>query len=344
MKITKNKIIAFAVIIAVLAAAFWYGGGAPGLQGWNVSSPHSNIASNDKNNDSSKNTNDLYVTDKMDDKESNEDLESSFNSGSLDGKTENTKNNESNNSENKDNKENKDSENNKDNKITDEGKKSESSIELHPKGNETRLSASEKVELAKKLAGGNSSAGVKEGSKSYSESQGMIIDSTTGKDKYLTDPVPEGKPIPVEPQNATITDVERTCTLSVRCDTILDNMDWLDKEKVELVPEDGVIFATKTVTFYEGESVFNVLQREMKKAKIHMEFANTPMYNSVYIEGINNLYEFDCGELSGWMYKVNNWFPNYGCSRYQLKEGDVIEWVYTCNLGVDVGGFYSVGD
>ena len=42
-------------------------------------------------------------------------------------------------------------------------------------------------------------------------------------------------------------------------------------------------------------------------------------------------------------YKVNGWFPNYGCSRYQLKEGDTIEWVYTCDLGVDVGGFYSTG-
>ena len=67
--------------------------------------------------------------------------------------------------------------------------------------------------------------------------------------------------------------------------------------------------------------MFNVLQREMRKAGIHMEFEDTPMYNSAYIEGINNLYEFDCGELSGWMYKVNGWFPNYGCSRYQLKGG-----------------------
>ena len=154
----------------------------------------------------------------------------------------------------------------------------------------------------------------------------------------------EGKPLPVEPQDVEFSDVTHTCTLSVRCDTILDNMDWLDPEKVELVPEDGVIFPTTTVTFYEGESVFNVLQREMRKAGIHMEFEDTPMYNSAYIEGINNLYEFDCGELSGWMYKVNGWFPNYGCSRYQLKEGDVIEWVYTCDLGVDVGGFYSTGE
>ena len=67
------------------------------------------------------------------------------------------------------------------------------------------------------------------------------------------------------------------------------------------------------------------------------------MYNSAYIEGIHNLYEFDCGELSGWMYKVNEWFPNYGCSRYQLRDGDVICWEYTCDLGVDVGGYRATG-
>ena len=35
---------------------------------------------------------------------------------------------------------------------------------------------------------------------------------------------------------------------------------------------------------------------------------------------------------------VNGWFPNYGCSRYQVQSGDVIEWLYTCDLGADVGG------
>ncbi|MDR2355056.1 MAG: DUF4430 domain-containing protein [Clostridiales Family XIII bacterium] len=165
----------------------------------------------------------------------------------------------------------------------------------------------------------------------------MIIDPKTGKDKYLTDPVPEGKPLPVEPQDAEIGDDTLTATLAVRCDTILGNMALLDKEKHELVPADGVIFKTTAVTFYEGESVFNVLQREMKRAGIHMEFENTPIYNSAYIEGINNLYEFDVGELSGWMYKVNGWYPNYGCSRYRLEDGDVIEWHYTCDLGRDLG-------
>lgn len=177
--------------------------------------------------------------------------------------------------------------------------------------------------------------------KSYDDSskptQNMVTDPKTNKDKYLTDLVPEGKPIPVEAENAKITDKDMTCYLSVNCSTILVNIKDLNPEKIELVPEDGIIFPETKVTFYEGESVFNVLQREMKKNRIHMEFVNTPIYNSAYIEGINNLYEFDCGELSGWMYKVNDWFPNYGCSRYQLGEGDIVSLIYTCDLGRDVG-------
>ncbi len=177
----------------------------------------------------------------------------------------------------------------------------------------------------------------------YSKEEGMEIDSQSKKDKFETQPVPKGKPIPIEAENSEITKVEKYCTLSVECSSILDNMEWLNLDKVELVPEDGIIYARKKVKFYEGESVFNLLLREMKKSKIHMEFKNTPLYNSSYVEGINNLYEFDCGELSGWMYKVNNWFPNYGSSRYVLEEGDLVEWVYTCDLGKDVKGTSSMG-
>ena len=163
------------------------------------------------------------------------------------------------------------------------------------------------------------------------------------QDKYKTDPVPEGRPVPVEPQDTTVGDDAFTVTLSVRCDLILQNMNLLKKDKHELVPADGVLFPATVVTAYEGESVFNVFQREMKQARIHMSFRNTPIYNSAYILDVNNLYEFDVGELSGWMYKVNGWFPNYGCSRYQLQPGDVIEWVYTCDLGRDVGGGWIAG-
>ncbi len=159
-----------------------------------------------------------------------------------------------------------------------------------------------------------------------------------GKDKYETDPVPEGKPLPVEPEDQEVNKKNAyTCTFSIECSTILNNLADLDPDKRELVPVGGVILAPTKVTFYEGESVFDVLQRVCKEKGIHMESSWTPIYNSAYIEGIHNLYEFDCGELSGWMYRVNGWYPNYGCSRYQLVDGEVVEWRYTCDLGNDVG-------
>ena len=167
---------------------------------------------------------------------------------------------------------------------------------------------------------------------------------TDGKDKYNTDPVPPGKPQPVEPEDQEVDKgTSYTCTFSIECSTILNNLDQLDPDKLEMVPSGGVILPKTTFTFYEGESVFDVLQRVCKENGIHMEAAWTPIYNSAYVEGIHNLYEFDCGALSGWMYKVNGWYPNYGSSRYQLKDGDVVEWRYTCDLGNDIGGGYAVG-
>ena len=127
------------------------------------------------------------------------------------------------------------------------------------------------------------------------------------------------------------------CTISISCATILNNMSDLKSGKEEFVPSDGWILAASEVEFTEGESVHDILQRVCKDAGIQMESSFTPAYNSAYVEGINNLYEFDCGQLSGWMYNVNGWFPNYGCSKYTVQDGDVINWVYTCNLGKDVG-------
>ena len=164
------------------------------------------------------------------------------------------------------------------------------------------------------------------------------------KDRYMTDPVPEGKPAPVEPEDAVVDgDAVGRCTFSISCETIWDNMELCAESKRTLVPEDGVIFPAAEVEFYEGESVFDVLQRVCRENKIHMEFSWTPVYNSVYVEGIQNLYEFDVGEGSGWMYAVNGWYPNYGCSRYQVKDGDVVEWRYTCDYGADIGGGYMAG-
>jgi len=153
---------------------------------------------------------------------------------------------------------------------------------------------------------------------------------------------PEPTPsAPVENKEPTPTAEAEDCftvSLAVRCDTVLLHMDQLAAEKQSLVPDNGVLFYNAQAIAYPGENVFNVLQREMKQGGVHLEFTQTPLYNSAYIEGINNLYEFDLGELSGWLYKVNGEFPNYGCSRYKIQDGDIIEWLYTCDLGYDIGG------
>lgn len=137
-------------------------------------------------------------------------------------------------------------------------------------------------------------------------------------------------------------DGKTTCSITVRCDSVLNNMHILAENKKSIIPQNGIIFENKQAEFYDGETVFNVLVRELKKNKIHFEYEKTPLYNSAYIEGIGNLYEFDCGDLSGWLYKVNGKTPGAGCSQYVLSDGDVVEFIYSCNMGIDVGGYKDI--
>ena len=128
-----------------------------------------------------------------------------------------------------------------------------------------------------------------------------------------------------------------TVTLSVSAETLLDSLHMLDAEMHELVPEDGILFPATQVPAYEGESVFDLLQREMRQAGIHMAARSVPIYNSSYVEAIGNIYEFDAGGLSGWMFRVNGIFPGVGSSQHMLSPGDVVEWLYTIDLGRDIG-------
>lgn len=135
---------------------------------------------------------------------------------------------------------------------------------------------------------------------------------------------------------------KRTVKISIRVDTLLKHWEKLDSslQSEKYVPKNGIILKTTTYELLsEKDTVWDVLQRATKEHKIQMEYqgANENIYNSVYIEGINHLYEFSAGELSGWMYKVNGVYPNYGCNQYVLKDGDVIEWNYTVDLGRDLG-------
>ena len=148
---------------------------------------------------------------------------------------------------------------------------------------------------------------------------------------YQITPIPDNRLVNTE-------GTENLCTITIRCNTILNNVKLLDEAKAPYVPEDGVILQEVTVEFAPGETVFDILQRVCKAANIPLEYSWTPLYDSYYIEGICHIYEFDCGAESGWMFQVNGKFPNYGCSSYEVKPGDQIQWRYSCiGLGADLG-------
>lgn len=135
---------------------------------------------------------------------------------------------------------------------------------------------------------------------------------------------------------------DATVTLSIRCDAALENAEKLPQELREgnYLPADGVILPQTQYVLREGDTVFDVLYRAVRHERIQFEYqgGSANAFQTAYVQGIGYLYEFSCGEASGWVYLVNGQQPGKGCSAYTPADGDRIEWVYTCNLGQDVGG------
>lgn len=143
------------------------------------------------------------------------------------------------------------------------------------------------------------------------------------------------KPKPENNQTITSPKPEnKTVTIAISCKTAINN--GLNKKPgFSHLPSNGIILQNMKVEFNEGDTVFDILVKVTRKKGIHMEYRGSG--SNTYIEGINNLYEFDGGSNSGWMYSVNGVYPNYGVGAYKVKSSDVIKFNYTCNLGADLG-------
>ena len=143
------------------------------------------------------------------------------------------------------------------------------------------------------------------------------------------------KPKPENNQTITSPKPEnKTVTIAISCKTAINN--GLNKKPgFSHLPSNGIILQNMKVEFSEGDTVFDILVKVTRKKGIHMEYRGSG--SNTYIEGINNLYEFDGGSNSGWMYSVNGVYPNYGVGAYKVKSSDVIKFNYTCNLGADLG-------
>lgn len=116
-------------------------------------------------------------------------------------------------------------------------------------------------------------------------------------------------------------------TVEVRCDTVAG--------KSDSVPSNGEIIGLDGVEIYEGDTAYSVLCRAAARKQINVSSRGGAQ--SLYVYGISTLYEFDFGELSGWVYRVNGKAPNVSAAEYVLSDGDSIQWLYTCDLGNDIG-------
>lgn len=115
-------------------------------------------------------------------------------------------------------------------------------------------------------------------------------------------------------------------TLSIRCDTVAGREDY--------IPADGVILPETAFPIAEGDTVYSVLTAAVRAHRIHLENSGAP--GMAYIAGMAYLYEQGFGDLSGWLYSVNGERCSQGCDQVSVRDGDVIRWDYTLQMGEDL--------
>lgn len=106
-----------------------------------------------------------------------------------------------------------------------------------------------------------------------------------------------------------------TVTISISCEKALGKVDGL--------PASGYFLSPCKFTVKKGATVFDVLEAAAKENGITLKYQSKS-----YIQAINGLAEKDCGGSSGWTYKVNGVKPNKSAAKYELADGDIVEWYY----------------
>lgn len=160
------------------------------------------------------------------------------------------------------------------------------------------------------------------------------LNTTVGNDGTFTITFPESGKYTVELRtNETAFFVPSRCTVYVSAGS--SSSGTQDLVYISVVDPQGKTYCKKTgFTPNANETAYSLLQR----TGLDIQATTDHQYGGVYVVSIEGLGEFDAGNQSGWMYKVNGTFPDYSASLYSVSSGDYVEWVYTRDLGNDVGG------
>lgn len=213
--------------------------------------------------------------------------------------------------------------------------------DLAKKDEEQKFAEKENKQDASYRQGTNSAASVNGGTTAKSEREGSSTDRARQSEKKATanasnkdkenssKSTREGgsSSAPAEKKsNAKKQDKESTKQTSAK-NTIVYSIVISDSE-IPLAPTEMEV--------KEGDTVLDALIRITKEKGIQMDYRGG-QGATAYVEGIANVYEFDRGQGSGWMYRVNGIFPDRGAGVVPLLPGDRVEWLYTTDLGKDLG-------
>ena len=111
--------------------------------------------------------------------------------------------------------------------------------------------------------------------------------------------------------------------------------------RMTIKADSGYWFNGSVTISGEGATVYHALIKALDEAGMSQVGAESGYVRSISKDG-KTLSEFDNGENSGWLYKVNGDLPDVGLTSYAIKDGDRIVWYYTDDwtLDPDAGKWY----
>lgn len=209
----------------------------------------------------------------------------------------------------------------KDKKATEKGEKASTAAKsVSKKDNKKTTDASKKSNSKSKS--NTKSKSHTEAKKKYAKEKESAADSKGEKPKTTLQKENDDKVTQT-------TSSEINCSITIECKSILNNMDDLKKGHEKYVPKNGIMLDNYKTTLKSKSTVYDLLKKACNDKGITY-IAKDTMY-SVYIVGINNIDEKDCGKNSGWMYSVNGSYPNVSVDSKKLKDGDKVVFTYTCS-------------
>lgn len=120
----------------------------------------------------------------------------------------------------------------------------------------------------------------------------------------------------------------KICYITIECKSILDHLDDLKDEHTPYLPKNGYFLNNYKCTYKEGDTAYDILNRACVENNIKLTSKSSGY--GVYVVGINNIDEKDCGEQSGWLYSVNDSFPAISSDKLSVSPNDRILFTYTC--------------